>query len=207
MKRILSLVLALMLLALCPAMAETVVQENAMQTLTSPNGDYSFEVPENCFAMDAEWFASLMGQEEFQQILAQAMGLEDASTLASYIQMIEASNMMIVYSSDFVANLNVQVTASTLTMDMLAMFKSTMDAAMIQQYSTLGVAEEDITLMDIQQIGEHRWYGMKLVIAGLQMQTMITVVDGMQYTVTFTGLDEAVSQHVLETFTVIPAAE
>ena len=36
MKRILSLLLALMLLALCPAMAETFVET---QTMTSPAGD------------------------------------------------------------------------------------------------------------------------------------------------------------------------
>ena len=208
MKKLFCLLLSLMLLALCPAMAENVEDADAVQVMTSPNGDYSFEVPAGYFTMDAEWFASLMEQEEFQEILVNALGLPDAAALQTNIQMIEASNMMIVYASDFIANLNVQATPASLTMDMLVAMKNTMDAAMIQQYATLGVAEEDIVPMDVQQIGTYRWYGLKLTMAGMQMQTAITVVDGVQYTITFTGLEEAAVQHVLESFQVIaPAAE
>ena len=142
MKKILCLVLSLMLLALCPAMAENAVEELRMQVLTSPNGDYSFEVPETYFTMDAEWFASLMGQEEFQKLLSNMMGLEDPSMLETYIQMMEASNMMIVYAPDFFANLNVQAVPASLSMDMVVALKSTLDETMVQQYTALGLAEE-----------------------------------------------------------------
>ncbi|MBQ4579053.1 MAG: hypothetical protein IJA83_00190 [Clostridia bacterium] len=200
MKKILCLVLSLMLLALCPAMAENAAEELRMQVLTSPNGDYSFEVPETYFTMDAEWVASLMEQEEFQKLLTNMMGLEDPSMLETYIQMMEASNMMIVYAADFYANLNVQAIPASLSMDMVVALKSTLDETMVQQYTALGLAEEDIGFMEIQQIGEYRWYGVQMVLAGTTLQTMITVVDDTQYTVTFTGMDEAASQHVLESF-------
>ena len=203
MKKILSLVLAMMMLVLCPAMAET-VEEIAVQTqtLVSPNGDYSFDVPADYIPMDTEVMLSLFKTEEMQQLLAQAMGLEDASQLAMYFELVEASNVMIVYSSDLAGNLNVQAVEASLTMDMLVMLKSVMDAAMIQQYVSMGVAEEDIHPMDIQEIGGRSWYGMKLKMAGIPMQTMITVENGVQYTVTFTSIDADDMQAILESFKV-----
>lgn len=207
MKKILSLIMALMLLALCPAMAET-VEETAVQTqtLVSPNGDYSFDVPLGYIPMDAEVMLSLFKTEEMQQLLAQAMGLEDASQLAMYFELVEASNMMIVYSSDLVGNLNVQAVEASLTMDLLVMLKSAMDAAMIEQYVSMGVAEEDIYPMDIQEIGGRRWYGMQLAMAGVPMQTMMTVENGVQYTITFTAIEEAEMLSILESFKVAEAA-
>lgn len=207
MKKILSLIMALMLLALCPAMAET-VEETAVQTqtLVSPNGDYSFDVPLGYIPMDAEVMLSQFKTEEMQQLLAQAMGLEDASQLAMYFELVEASNMMIVYSSDLVGNLNVQAVEASLTMDLLVMLKSAMDAAMIEQYVSMGVAEEDIYPMDIQEIGGRRWYGMQLAMAGVPMQTMMTVENGVQYTITFTAIEEAEMLSILESFKVAEVA-
>lgn len=204
MKKILSLVLALMLLALCSAMAETVVET---QTLTSPKGDYSYVVPADYFLMDAGVMKTLFTTPEMQQLLAQAMGLEDASQLSVYFEALETNNMMIVYGPDFASNLNVQTTAATLTMDQLVMLKAMMDAAMVQQYVSMGVAEESIQAMEIQQIGSYRWYGMQLVLADIPMQTMITIVDGTQYTVTFTMIDAEAMQGVLESFQVAAIAE
>lgn len=207
MKKILSLVLAMMMLVMCPAMAET-VEETAVQTqtLVSPNGDYSFDVPLGYIPMDAEVMLSLFKTEEMQQLLAQAMGLEDASQLAVYFEQMEANNMMIVYSSDLMGNLNVQAVEASLTMDLLVMLKSAMDAAMIEQYVSMGVAEEDIYPMDIQEIGGRRWYGMQLAMAGVPMQTMMTVENGVQYTITFTAIEEAEMLSILESFKVAEAA-
>lgn len=207
MKKILSLIMALMLLALCPAMAET-VEETAVQTqtLVSPNGDYSFDVPLGYIPMDAEVMLSLFQTEEMQQLLARAMGLEDASQLAMYFEKMEASNMMIVYSSNMQSNLNVQTAESILTMDVLVMLKSAMDDAMIEQYVSMGVAEEDIHPMDIQEIGEYRWYGMQLAMAGIPMQIMITVENGVQYTMVFTAIDEVEMLSILESFKVAEVA-
>ena len=207
MKKILSLIMALMLLALCPAMAET-VEETAVQTqtLVSPNGDYSFDVPLGYIPMDAEVMLSLFKTEEMQQLLAQAMGLEDASQLAMYFELMKANNMMIVYSSDLLGNLNVQTTEANLTMDMLVMLKSVMDAATIEQYVLMGVAEEDIHPMDIQEIGGYRWYGMQLTMVGIPMQVMMTVENGVQYTIAFTAIEEAEMLSILESFKVAEAA-
>lgn len=208
MKKMLSLILALMLLMLCPAMAETVVETvEQPQTLVSPDGSYSITVPADYFPMNAEVMVSLFATEEMQRMLAQAMGLEDASQLAMYFETLEASNMMIVYSGDLVGNLNVQAVAATMTMDQLVMLKALMDEAMIQQYVSMGLAQEDIQLMEIQEIAGRRWYGLKLAMAGEIMQTMITVENGVQYVITFTGLEEQDAQSILESFTVTAAAE
>jgi len=204
MKRILSLLLALMLLALCPAMAETVVET---QTMTSPAGDYSFEVPQDYMAVDAELLMGVFTTPEMQEMLAQMMGLEDASLLAAYFEVLEASNMMIVYASDWVGNFNVQAVEAALTMEQMVALKSMLDAAMVAQYTSMGLAEEDVHPMDIQEIAGRQWYGVQMEMAGLQMQCMITVENGMQYTLTFTMIDAEVMEAILASFTTVSAAE
>lgn len=205
MKKLLSLVLALLMLMLCPAMAENAVQ---MQTLTSPDGTYSFEVPQDFFTMDAQVLKTVFATKELQQALAQGLGLADASQLSVYFDQLQAANMMIVYSGDMVSNLNVQTTQATLTMDLVTALKAMLDSATTQQYLTMGIAETDIHLMDIQEIGGRSWYGTQIVMMGTNVQTMMTIENGVQYTMAFTDIDAAVMQHVLESFTVVaPAAQ
>lgn len=178
---------------------------NALQTLASPNGDYHFDVPADFIPVNSETMKSYFVSDATQQSLAVAMGLEDASQLAAYFDAIQASNMMVVYDSNLAANLNIQATTATMTMEQMVQMKSLLDASIIQQYAALGVSEEDITLLDIQTIGDHQWYGTKLVFYGMNMQTMMTVENGCQYTITFTLLDDAVVQTVLESFQVVAA--
>lgn len=207
MKKVLSLVMALMLLMLCPAMAETAEETAAQpQTLVSPDGSYSFDVPADYIPMDSRLMLSVISTPEMQQIMAQVLGLQDASKLSMYLEMMEASNMMIVYSSDLMGNINVQTFEASLTMDMLVMLKAAMDAAMVAQYTSLGVAEEDIHPMDIQEIGGYRWYGVQLTMAGMETQVMITVENGVQYTMAFTAIDEVEMLSILESFKVAEAA-
>lgn len=205
MKKMLSLVLALLLLMMCPAMAETAVE---MQTMTSPDGNYSFEVPQGYFTMDAEILKTLFATEQMQQFLAQVLGLADASQLSMYFDAMQEANMMIVYTDDMAGNLNVQVMEASLTMDMVVALKGLLDQSSIQQYEQMGIAAEDVHPMEIQQFGNYKWYGVQLVMAGLNVQSMLTIVDGMQYTLTFTSMDAPVIENVLESFTLaVPAAE
>ena len=197
MKKMLCLVLALMLLALCPAMAET-----ALQTMTSPNGDYSFQVPEGYFSMDADLMMTLLSTPEIQQLTAEALGLADASQLAIYFDQVEASNMMIVYSPDWAGNFNVQASEATMTMELMVALKEMFDAIMIQQYVSMGIAEEDIRTMDIQEIAGRKWYGVQMIMAGMEVQVMLTIENGLQYAVTFTGIDADDMMGILESFTI-----
>lgn len=205
MKKLLSLLLCLMMVMSCAAMAETAVE---MQTMISPNGDYSFDVPADFFSMDGRVLTTIFSTPEMQQALAQAMGLQDASQLAVYFETMKEANMMIVYGADMVSNFNIQVTPSDLTMELVAALKAMMDNAMAQQFQTLGIAAEDIHPMEIQQIGKYSWYGNRVVMMGLDVYSMMTIEDGVQYTITLTALEDAVMQNVLESFTVTaPAAQ
>lgn len=201
MKKILSLALAVMMLALCPVMAAT-AETAAMQTLVSPDGSYSFEVPTTYTRLDSQVFLTIFRTQEAQQMLAQMLGLSDASQVAQYFELMEANNMMIIFDDTMRGNLNVQVYEAALTMHQLIMLKDMMDQAMVEQYASLGLTAEDITFMEIQQYGNYQWYGLKLQIAGMEMQLMITVVDGVQYTFSFSDIDEAEMIHVLESFRV-----
>ena len=205
MKKMLSLILALMMLMICPVMAENIVET---QLLTSPDGTYSFEVPQGFFTMDADILKTVFAAPEAQQVLAQEMGLQDTSQLDVHFEAMQEANMMIVYGSDMVSNLNVQVAEASLTMDLIVTMKALLDYSMSQQYQGMGVAAEDIHPMDIQQFGGRSWYGTQLVMMGMDVYSMLTIENGIQYVVTFTGLDETVMQHVLESFTIVaPAAQ
>lgn len=197
MKKVLCLVLALMVLALCPAMAET-----AVQTLVAPDGSYSFNVPEGYIPVNAEAMLALFAEEEMQQMIAESMGMEDASQLAMYFEALDANNVVMVLSDDLVGNLNVQQAESSLTMQQVIMLKSMMDEVMVQQYATLGITEADIQMMDIQQIGGRSWYGIVAYSAGIRVQTMMTVENGVQYTFAFTDIDPQMAQTILASFTV-----
>ncbi len=206
MKRILSLVLALMLLALCPALAEGAEAAGKMQTITGPDGTYSIEVPEDYLPMNAEFMKTLMGMEEMQQIIAQLMGVEDVSQLSVYFDALEKSNMLLVYSDDLTGNLNVQVIAAELTLDEVVLYKALLDLTIKQQYLGLGIAEESIHTMDIQEIAGRRWYGTRVEMMGMQVLSLMTVENGLQYTITFTDIDEDVARRIMESF-VFMAAE
>lgn len=206
MKKLLSLALALsmLLLTLCPALAETVA---ATQTLTSPDGSYSYEVPADYVPINAETFMTMFNTPEMQQLMAQMMGLQDASQLEMYFTLMQESNMMIVYANDLTGNLNVQAVPSAMTIEQIVLFKEQLDAAMAQQYMSLGIAEEDIHVMDIQEIAGRKWHGMQLKMMGQDMLSMTTVENGVQYVVTFTGIDAETCEQILASFTVAKAAE
>jgi hypothetical protein len=123
-----------------------------------------------------------------------------------YIDMISENNMMTAYTSDLEGTINVQVVESTLTMEMVSQLKSALDAVMVEQYVAVGVAEHNIQLLDIQEIGGRQWYGLRLVMADVQVQPMMTVENGVQYTVTFTDVDEDVLTAIVGSFRIIPSA-
>lgn len=204
MKKMLSLLLALLMLAGCIAAAETAVQT---QTLVSPDGSYSFNVPADYFPMNTETMKAMFTTDEMKAALAEAFGLEDASQLEPYLAMIAASNMLFVYSGDMQSSLNVQITAATMTMEMMAQYKSLLDATIVQQYMALGAAEEDITLMDIQEVGGRQWYAIQVVLSGMKINSRMTIVDGQQYTISFSDVGDDVVQLVLESFQVNAAEE
>lgn len=107
MKKRLSLLMALLMLVFCTASAETTVQP---QTLTSPDGSYSFNVPADYIPMNSQTAKALFTTDEMQEMLAQMFGLDDASQLDAYFAVLEASNMLFIYSGDMMANMNVQTT-------------------------------------------------------------------------------------------------
>ena len=144
--------------------------------------------------------------EEMQQIIAQLMGVEDVSQLSVYFDALEKSNMLLVYSDDLTGNLNVQVIAAELTLDEVVLYKALLDLTIKQQYLGLGIAEESIHTMDIQEIAGRRWYGTRVEMMGMQVLSLMTVENGLQYTITFTDIDEDVARRIMESF-VFMAAE
>lgn len=128
MKKMLSLLMALLMLVLCSATAETTVQT---QTLLSPDGSYGFDVPADYLPMNSQIMKTLFTSDEMREMLAQLFGLEDASQLDAYFAVIEASNMLFVYSSDMMGNVNAQTNAATMTMEQMVQFKSLLDSTIV----------------------------------------------------------------------------
>jgi hypothetical protein len=198
MKKILSLMFAL-LLALTPALAETA----ATQTLTSPDGSYTIEVPADYFPMNAATIIALCQNEVVMQYAAQSMGLENIDQMLEYIAMAEANNMIYAFGPDFVSNLNVQSLPSPLTVEMMVMFKDMLDDQFAQQYVSMGVPETALQYMDILQIGTRQWYGIGIELGGMSMLQLITAENGIQYVFTFADIDLETVVPILESFTIV----
>lgn len=198
MKKLLSLLLALMLLATPCALADA----DAPKTLTTPDGDCSFEVPADYVELNAETLQSLFSTEAMQDYAAQLLGLENAADLNRYVEILEASSMMFVYTADLKGNISVQVSEASLTMEMLVVLKNMLDASMYEQFRAIGVAEEDIRTMDIQTIGGRRWYAISATLMDMPQLMLITVENGMQYSFAFTNIGDEVCLQVLESITI-----
>ena len=198
MKKILSLMFAL-LLALTPALAETA----ATQTLTSPDGSYTIEVPADYFPMNAATIIALCQNEVVMQYAAQSMGLENIDQMLEYIAMAEENNMIYAFGPDFVSNLNVQSLPSPLTVEMMVMFKDMLDDQFAQQYVSMGVPETALQYMDILQIGTRQWYGIGIELGGMSMLQLITAENGIQYVFTFADIELETIVPILESFTII----
>lgn len=199
MKKLLAMLLSLLLLALAPALAEA----PATQTLTSPDGSYTIEVPADYFPMNAATVIALCQNEVVMQYTAQSMGLENMDQMLEYIAMAEANNMIYAFGPDFVSNLNVQAMASPLTVEMMVMFKDMLDDQFAQQFVSLGVPESALQFMDIMQIGNHQWYGMGIEFGGMSMLQMMTAENGIQYIFTFADIDLETVVPILESFTIV----
>lgn len=202
MKKFLTLLLAaMMLLALMPALAETTAAET--QLLTSPDGSYTIEVPADFIPVNAETMMTLLSDEAMQQLIAQVMGLTDASQMWDYIELLDASNMMIIYGPDMYSNLNVQATKTPLTMEQMTLLKDLLDQTIIQQYASVGVSEEHISLLPIQEVGGRSWYTLQVEFAGMQLRQWMTVENGVQYALNFGSIDPQVMTSILESFTIV----
>ena len=199
MKKMLAMLLSLLLLALTPALAETA----ATQTLTSPDGTYTIEVPADYFPMNAATIIALCQNEAVMQYAAQSMGLENIDQMLEYIAMAEENNMIYAFGPDFVSNLNVQSLPSPLTVEMMVMFKDMLDDQFAQQYVSMGVPETALQYMDILQIGTRQWYGIGIELGGMSMLQLITAENGIQYGFTFADIDLETIMPIMESFTIV----
>lgn len=202
MKKFLTLLLAAMLLlALTPALAETTAAEP--QLLTSPDGSYTIEVPADFIPVNAETMMTLLSDEAMQQLIDQVMGLTDASQMWDYIELLDANNMMIIYGPDMYSNLNVQAAQTPLTMEQMVLLKDLLDQTIIQEYASVGVSEEHISLLPIQEVGGRSWYTLQVEYAGMQLRQWMTVENGVQYAFNFASIDPQVITSILESFTIV----
>lgn len=199
MKKLLALILSLLLLALTPALAETA----ATQTLTGPDGSYTIEVPADFIPANAETMMTLLSNETMQQMIARIMGLTDESQIWDYIELLNASNMMIIYGPDMYSNFNVQATQAPLTMEQMMLLKDLLDQTITQQYASVGVSKEHISLLPIQEVGGRSWYNLQVEYAGMQLWQWMTVENGVQYAFNFGNIDPQVMTAILESFTIV----
>lgn len=173
------------------------------QTITSPDGSYTFEVPEDYNPISPVTLRLQMQNPERLQMVADAMGVTDVDRLAEAIDALQMGNMIYVYTEDFLGSLNVQTAPVPLTMEQMVALKLLLDQQFIAEYVAVGVPAEDVHPMDIQLIGARQWYTIEVELGGQTVRQMITAEGGMQYVFTFGNMDEAAITAVLESFTIV----
>jgi len=179
-----------------------VVPAVSTQTITSPDGSYTFEVPADYNPISPVTLRLQMQNPERLQMIADVMGA-DPDRLAEVIDAVQMSNMVYVFTEDYQGSLNVQCAPIPLTMEQVVTHKLLLDQQFIDEYVAVGVPAEALYPMDIQLIGTRQWYAMGVELGGQTLRQMLTVEDGMQYLFTFGNMDEAAMVAVLESFTIV----
>ena len=201
MKKLLSLLMAAMMLALTPALAESA----ATQTLTSPDGTYTIGVPADYIVINDDLVAALEADEaELERILA-GISLNDLAALKNLVAEDKASNSVRADSPDFLFNLIVSASPLPASMEQWIARKSMMDDLYISQYTAAGIPEEMIQTMDILEIGGWRWYGLDIGVPGFQFRQRMTIHDGTLYLFNFAdgGSNADMTIAILESFTLV----
>lgn len=152
MKKMLSLLMALLMLVLCTATAETTAET---QTVLSPNGSYSLDVPADCIVMNGESMAELITSDAMAELMTQLFGLESASELEAYLAQLDAANMLCIYISGLKGCINTQTSAASMTMEQMTAMKSLLDEAISQQYVQMGFKQEDIVYQEMETVGDY----------------------------------------------------
>lgn len=199
MKKILSLLLAaMMLLALSPTIAE----ENAAastQILTGPDGSFTLDVP-------ADWFylteaivtrGEAASVRSYMQLLGiqQLPAMEEFAEYNNYIQL--------AFSGDTDAWLAAFCTTAYETMEEFISQKERLDEDLYSMYIGSGYPAEGFTRMEVQSFGGLRWYCAGLAFPDATLTLMVTNDNGRQYWCAFANADAELVASVMESFTVI----
>lgn len=191
LKRMFAILLVLICLA-AAASAETV-------PYTSVTGQFAIDIPEDYTPMTGELLRLLVQSEDGRKLL-DSMGFTD--DMMSLLSDLDFGGIDFIYSSDFTGNLNVACQESGgLTMALMELLRSTLDAELKNQYAALGVAEKDMQPLGIVIKGENSFYGFKVSMLGMEMsQYIICGGNDLMVTLTGTNFDETVMDTILASF-------
>lgn len=192
MKKFLSMLAAMLLLALCPAMA---------QTLTAPGGECTIEIPEGYFSLNAQTANEMFVTEEAKAEAARTLGLADASELMAYVEQFAERDALVIFDGSLTQMFNLKVTPATMTMEQMVMLQSVLDQQVNRQFVSMGIPEECVEHLGFLEVGGRQWYTNRVELPGMGAQSMVTVVGEYQYTFTFGPESEAVMLPILASLT------
>ena len=187
MRKIVVFLLCLMLIA-TPALAER---------KTSVTGLFTFECPDDCLQITGEFIDELLNGDMTEEIQSEMGNIgfdpDALSDLFEQMRSVDLSSLDFIYSSDFTGNVNMYAQVGLgLTPDMLPLIVSALDEQMVSLYMSMGVPEDGINLMGIQEIGGNSFYTTYIeMTGGLSMhQYMAFNEAGDQIVFTFTGFPQ-----------------
>ena len=209
MKKLIAALLCLMLLCTA-AVAETAERlytiENP-QTAGSVTGMFTYEVPQEYRVFTEEYAAEFLSAHTAADLTGLLNSDEaKAQRLLDMLSAIDFSAADYVYADDFSANINIQVAYDTgMSQEFLVEYASLLDSMLTEQTGAMGRAEEDCCPMGIAPVGNNPmiWYGFSTRFNGVYTYQYMTCDDkGTLFTVSMTGVPQAVEMAFLESFSV-----
>ena len=197
------MIVGMLCAALCsPAVgmaAENGRGENYVE-YTSVTGMFTIEIPEDYIPLDAETTEQIMD-------MGAELGVGDIDL--SILEYVDYESMDYIYSDDWMANFNVQVTQNNgMTQEMLEASADILGETLIEQYAAVNVPEENCYPQGIGEINGNTFYIFFVDIAGSMVHQYMTCnEDGDLFTFSFTDMDEEVEIHVLQSFTMLESGE
>ena len=195
MRKVIVFVLCLMLIAM-PAFAEQ---------YSSNTGLFTYECPENCIPITGEFIDAMLNGDmsDYLQSGMGELGFDESALdeVFENIKNLDLSNMDFIYTTDMSGNVNMFAQMGLgVTPDMLPMLVSMLDEQMVSTYAAMGVPEESVESLGIQEIGGTQFYVIYVEMSGgLSMhQYMAFNEDGDQIMITFSNFPAEDEQALVE---------
>lgn len=193
MKKLL-IVLAALLLAVTPALAES-----AAQTVSVADGAYTFSVPAGYVVLSADTVDAVFENETIRTNFFEPMGLATVELAREFLTMSGAGTVMI-FDANLRGRVDIRQEEWHTPMEAYVEHKDAYDKQFMDEFVSGGIPAEAVTMMDIQEFGGLRWYGYRMQMGAFSQTVLFTVVGEVRYVFGFSNFEEQVMLDVMSTF-------
>lgn len=198
MKKLL-IVLAALLLAVTPALAE-----GATQTVPVADGAYIVNVPADYVVLSADTVEAVFANETIRANFFEPMGLTTVELAREFMTMSGAGSVMI-FDASLRGRVDIRQEEWHTPMEAYVEHKDAYDKQFMDEFVSGGIPAEAVNMMGIREFGGLQWYGYRMQMGAFSQTVLFTVVGEVRHVFSFSNFDEQAMLDFMSTFA--PAAQ